>query len=265
MSRPKAGEIWMYPYGNAGDTIPALIVSTFESAKDVYCLYMLAHRIRKDKNNINVTLTSGNAWVDPRKISFAHKDKFTCFEKSVPEDTMTIIRAAAVTALGADIGAQSEVELRLANALSAVESMRIKITELTAQNDAYKSMVDKGLDALCARLGEPQQKMQVQQETKKSPSELDRERRKANRSKYAATQGYINVKAAEMKMPLSTIDRLLGHTSKNGSATGAVSHWARGDSPCKWEELERIFPGIRKEAEEWARNNEINAGEEAEL
>ena len=91
-----------------------------------------------------------------------------------------------------------------------------------------------------------------QPEAPKTLTKVERNRLivQENRNKYGLKQSYIAVKLKSVGMKQVTLDRLVGRSD------GCVAHWVKGDSKAHWAVLERLFPGIEKEAEEWAKNQE---------
>jgi hypothetical protein len=250
------GELWMLPYGNAGATRQALVLNVFGGGE--YVLYLLVHPLKKDKENVRITAVSGEMWVDPRKVSFDHVSKFSGYSKSIPAENLHYIRSISAKAIGVDPNAPSDTEQRLKSALASIDGMKSKIEEYQHQLSVYKELCERGLLALLERLcpekSENNVEKEVQNDNKKS-NEKTLTQLEQNRLKYAKVQKYIAVKCKEVGMSLSTLDRLTGHVTKSGP-TGAISHWAKGDSKANWFELERIFPGLKAEAEAWAENQE---------
>lgn len=251
------GEVWTIPYGQAGAVKQVVILNVFGLGE--YVIYLMIQPIRKEKSNIQLT-SVGEFYVDARKLSFDHANKLLQFSRSVRDEELFKMRAAAAIALGVDPNAPSDTETRLQSALASVESMRLKITEQQHQLAVYKELCDGGLLALVERLcpskePEPPRSASAEEDIAAYARERNARRKTANRARYGALQEYIKVKCKSVGMTFSTLDRLIGHETNCG-ATGAVSHWARGDSEAHWDELERIFPGLKAEAEAWLREKE---------
>lgn len=67
-----------------------------------------------------------------------------------------------------------------------------------------------------------------------------------NRKKYLPKQAYIGIKLKKYGITQTAIGKMLGY------AGNTIAGWIKGEAPARWELLEHHFPGIEKEAEEWA-------------
>jgi len=244
------GEIWSFK-DTAGKMKEALVVGVFDGE---YVNYVLCHPYKKADSNLKVIGKSGVSWIDPRKLIYTHASQFMTMNKVVPDNEMMIIRAAVLNHFGDDVEELAELEGTVRTLQQSLEAMRGTLKEKDVEIRTYKTLCENGLTALCDKLGAGETTTTTTEPVKPTKSEIEAERRKENKKKYAAVQGYIAVKCKAVGMTLSTLDKLTGHVNAQGVSTGAISHWARGDSPANWAELERIFPGIQAEAVEWAKN-----------
>lgn len=247
----KPGEIWTFTDASA-QTREALILNVFE---DGYAEYVLLHPFRKGPVRFEVMGMGGVMYCDPRKVSFKHTDTFTGMSRGISAEKLAEMRLKAAEGIGfMDAGGDGLLQ-QLKSSQASVASMGEKIKELTI----YKTLYEQFLKSVClAMQGQSKQEIAPEQDSAKTHEPVKAEDKpltqlERNRMKYAQTQSYIAVKCKRVGMSLSTLDRLTGHIKADGKGgTGAASHWAKGDSPAHWEELERIFPGLKAEAEAWA-------------
>lgn len=196
-------------------------------------------------------------YCDPRKLSYKHTDTFTGQTRAISPEKLTEIRLLAAKGIGVEPNDPSGLKERLKSALESVESMRKKIGELNIYKTIYEQFLKACADAM---QGKPVDAPKPHTEPEKTPepevpkplTKVERNRLivQENQKKYGLKQSYIAVKLKSVGMKQVTLDRLIGRSD------GCVSHWVRGDSKAHWAVLERIFPGIEKEAEEWAKNQE---------
>lgn len=245
----KPGEIWTFTDASA-QTREALILNVFE---DGYAEYVLLHPFRKGPVRFEVMGMGGVMYCDPRKVSFKHTDTFTGMSRGISAEKLAEMRLKAAEGIGfMDAGGDGLLQ-QLKSSQASVSSMGEKIKELTIYKTLYEQFLKAVADAMQKGVQPPRQADVVkaaEEAPKEAPvkplTQLER-----NRLKYLPVQRYIAVKCNEVGMSLSTLDRLTGHVTKAGP-TGACSHWSRGDSEANWFQLERIFPGLKAEAEAWA-------------
>lgn len=250
---PKPGEIWTFT-DNSTNTREALILSVFE---DGYAEYILLHAFRKGTENVEVAGRGMVMYCDPRKLSYKHTDTFTGQTRAISPEKLTEIRLLAAKGIGVEPNDPSGLKERLKSALESVESMRKKIGELNIYKTIYEQFLKACADAM---QGKPAEEPTKSAEPEKTPEpeapktltkiEQNRLKVQENRKKYGPKQSYIGVKLKTIGMPQVALDRLIGRSD------GCVAHWVRGDSKAHWISIERIIPGIEKEAEEWAKNQE---------
>lgn len=250
-NNPMPGEIWTFT-DNSMQSREALILAVYE---DGYAEYCLLHAFKKGQFNVEVASRSGIMYCDPRKISYKHTDTFTGQTRAVSSEKLEEIRLLAMKGIGVDPNDPSGLEDRLKNALASVDTMRKKIEELRIYKVIYEQFLKACADAMQGKPVETVKKTDSVKEEVAAPPEEPKPMTRAekhriavaaNREKYGPKQSYISEKLKSVRMTKTTLDRLIGKSD------GCVSHWVRGDAKANWEDLERIFPGIEKEAETWA-------------
>lgn len=247
----KPGEIWTFT-DSSSQSREALILSVHD---DGYAEYVLLHPFRKGPVRFEVMGMGGVMYCDPRKVTFKHTDSFTGLSRGVSVDKLAEMRLKAAEGIGfMDAGGDGLLQ-QLKSSQASVASMGEKIKELTI----YKTLYEQFLKSVClAMQGQAKQDTtpahgagKAAEEAPKGAPPRPLTQLERNRMKYLPVQRYIAVKCNEVGMSLATLDRLTGHVTKAGP-TGVVSHWAKGDSEANWFQLERIFPGLKAEAEAWA-------------
>lgn len=238
MSRavPRPGDVWTSrdPSGTIRDT---LIV---KRQTDGYVNILTLHSFVKNPNtNILVTTTRGERCVDPRKLSFIHTTSLNDFVCTIPEERLSYILRQSVKLIGLPHGDTTELEQQLSCTMKSVDSMSQKIKELSTERDLYKRLVECALanqrpvDAAEAVSDKPKQR---------TTAEIKAD----NRKKYLPKQAYIGIKLKKYGITQTAIGKMLGY------AGNTIAGWIKGEAPARWELLEHHFPGIEKEAEEWA-------------
>lgn len=255
---PKPGEIWTFTDASM-QTREALIINTFE---DGYALSVLLHPFRKGPVRYEVPGMGGIMYADPRKINIRHTDAFTGFSRGVTPEALAEFRTRAAEGIGFLSTEGDGLTQQLKASQASVASMADKIKELTIYKTIYEQFLKACADAMQSK---PAEEPKPHTEPEKTPepevpepevpkplTKVERNRLivQENQKKYGLKQSYIAVKLKSVGMKQVTLDRLIGRSD------GCVSHWVRGDSKAHWAVLERIFPGIEKEAEEWAKNQE---------
>lgn len=250
---PKPGEIWTFTDASM-QTREALIINTFE---DGYALSVLLHPFRKGPVRYEVPGMGGIMYADPRKINIRHTDAFTGFSRGVTPEALAEFRTRAAEGIGFLSTEGDGLTQQLKASQASVASMADKIKELTIYKTIYEQFLKACADAMQPR---PAEEPKPHTEPEKTPepevpkplTKVERNRLivQENQKKYGLKQSYIAVKLKSVGMKQVTLDRLIGRSD------GCVSHWVRGDSKAHWAVLERIFPGIEQEAEEWAKNQE---------
>lgn len=250
---PKPGEIWTFTDASM-QTREALIINTFE---DGYALSVLLHPFRKGPVRYEVPGMGGIMYADPRKINIRHTDAFTGFSRGVTPEALAEFRTRAAEGIGFLSTEGDGLTQQLKASQASVASMADKIKELTIYKTIYEQFLKACADAMQPRPAEEpkphtEPEETPQPEAPKTLTKVERNRLRVaeNREKYARQQAYIGVKLKSIGMKQVTLDRLIGRSD------GCVAHWVGGDSKAHWAVLERIFPGIEKEAEEWAKNQE---------
>lgn len=250
---PKPGEIWTFTDASM-QTREALIINTFE---DGYALSVLLHPFRKGPVRYEVPGMGGIMYADPRKINIRHTDAFTGFSRGVTPEALAEFRTRAAEGIGFLSTEGDGLTQQLKASQASVASMADKIKELTIYKTIYEQFLKACADAMQPRPAEEpkphtEPEETPQPEAPKTLTKVERTRLRVaeNREKYARQQAYIGVKLKSIGMKQVTLDRLIGRSD------GCVAHWVGGDSKAHWAVLERIFPGIEKEAEEWAKNQE---------
>lgn len=247
---PKTGELWTM----TDSTKTEREVLVLRSTADGYVTYLLAHGGQKGACNVDFMGRTGTVYVDPRKIVFTHTANLEDKIRTIPDSKMDKIRSIIRQHLLLPAAEETDdLKARLASAERSVIGMGERIKELTAQRDAYKDAMDRLIDKLPGhRLPQPEPEKAPEAETQTPLSKVERNRLivQENRKKYGLRQSYIGVKLKSVGMNQVTLDRLIGRSD------GCVAHWIRGDSKAHWASIERIFPGIEKEAEEWAKEQE---------
>ena len=249
---PKPGEIWTFTDASM-QTREALIINTFE---DGYALSVLLHPVRKGPVRYEVPGMGGIMYADPRKINIRHTDAFTGFSRGVTPEALAEFRTRAAEGIGFLSTEGDGLTQQLKASQASVSSMSEKIKELTIYKTIYEQFLKACADAMLSKPAEELKAVEPektpQPEAPKTLTKVERNRLivQENRKKYGPKQSYIGVKLKTTGISLSACDRLIGRSN------GCVGHWVRGDSKAHWAVLERIFPGIEKEAEEWAKEQE---------
>lgn len=251
---PKPGEIWTFTDSQRAERELLVLAVT----ADGYVSYVLTHPTIKGACNVEIVGKDGECYVDPRKIVFTHTANLDERIREIPAAKMDKVRSVLRRHLLLPAPEETDtLRLRLDSAQRSVLIMSEKIKDLTAQRDDYKGLVDRLMDKLTGQVASseqtaPQPEETPQPEAPKTLTKVERNRLRVaeNREKYARQQAYIGVKLKSIGMKQVTLDRLIGRSD------GCVAHWVGGDSKAHWAVLERIFPGIEKEAEEWAKNQE---------
>lgn len=249
---PKPGEIWTFTDASM-QTREALIINTFE---DGYALSVLLHPFRKGPVRYEVPGMGGIMYADPRKINIRHTDAFTGFSRGVTPEALAEFRTRAAEGIGFLSTEGDGLTQQLKASQASVASMADKIKELTIYKTIYEQFLKACADAMQRKPAEELKAVEPektpQPEAPKTLTKVERNRLivQENRNKYGLKQSYIAVKLKSIGMKQVTLDRLIGRSD------GCVAHWVRGDSKAHWISIERIIPGIEKEAEEWAKNQE---------
>lgn len=234
-------------------TREALIINTFE---DGYALSVLLHPFRKGPVRYEVPGMGGIMYADPRKINIRHTDAFTGFSRGVTPEALAEFRTRAAEGIGFLSTEGDGLTQQLKASQASVASMSEKIKELTIYKTIYEQFLKACADAMQRKPAEELKAVEPektpQPEAPKTLTKVERNRLivQENQNKYGLKQSYIAVKLKSVGMKQVTLDRLIGRSD------GCVAHWVRGDSKAHWISIERIFPGIEKEAEEWAKNQE---------
>lgn len=239
---PRPGELWIYEDSSKIEREVLVLRAT----ADGYVSYLVCHPNKKGACNVDFMGRTGTVYVDPRKIVFTHTANLEEKIRAIPDSKMDKVRSIIRQHLLLPAAEETDdLKARLSAAERSVIGMSERIKELTAQRDAYKDTVDRLIDKLPGQTApEP--------EVPEPLSKIERNRLivQENQKKYGLKQSYIAVKLKSVGMKQVTLDRLIGRSD------GCVAHWVRVDSKVHWAVLERIFPGIEKEAEEWAKNQE---------
>ena len=249
---PKPGEIWTFTDASM-QTREALIINTFE---DGYALSVLLHPFRKGPVRYEVPGMGGIMYADPRKINIRHTDAFTGFSRGVTPEALAEFRTRAAEGIGFLSTEGDGLTQQLKASQASVASMSEKIKELTIYKTIYEQFLKACADAMQRKPAEELKAVEPektpQPEAHKTLTKVERNRLivQENQKKYGLKQSYIGVKLKTIGMPQVALDRLIGRSD------GCVAHWVRGDSKAHWISIERIIPGIEKEAEEWAKNQE---------
>ncbi len=249
---PKPGEIWTFTDASM-QTREALIINTFE---DGYALSVLLHPFRKGPVRYEVPGMGGIMYADPRKINIRHTDAFTGFSRGVTPEALAEFRTRAAEGIGFLSTEGDGLTQQLKASQASVASMSEKIKELTIYKTIYEQFLKACADAMQRKPAEELKAVEPektpQPEAPKTLTKVERNRLivQENRKKYGPKQSYIGVKLKTIGMPQVALDRLIGRSD------GCVAHWVRGDSKAHWISIERIIPGIEKEAEEWAKRQE---------
>lgn len=251
---PGTSEIWVLK-DNSGVKRDCLVLN---STPDGYTMGWLLHSYSKGTENVLVKMVRGERYVDPRKLTYWHTSGFQTMVSQLKADEYIKIKSKAATLLG--LGVQSkELETRCATAESNVASMGKKIAELMIERDLYKGLCEKALVGKPVEKAQPEEK-QDESSTEKKLTKCERNKitQAQNRIKFLPKQAYIEVKRKTLKMSFVTIGLIIGYSAH------AVGNWAKGNAPADWESLEKLFPGIEKEAEKWAetQKSEPNKKEE---
>lgn len=244
---PKAGELWMYEDSSKIEREVLVLRAT----ADGYVSYLVCHPNKKGACNVDFMGRTGTVYVDPRKIVFTHTANLEEKIRAIPDSKMDKVRSIIRQHLLLPAAEETDdLKARLSAAERSVIGMSERIKELTAQRDAYKDTVDRLIDKLPGQTA-PEPEV-PEPEVPKPLTKVERNRLivQENRKKYGLKQSYIAVKLKTIGMPQVALDRLIGRSD------GCVAHWVRGDSKAHWISIERIIPGIEKEAEEWAKNQE---------
>ena len=244
---PRPGELWIYEDSSKIEREVLVLRAT----ADGYVSYLVCHPNKKGACNVDFMGRTGTVYVDPRKIVFTHTANLEEKIRAIPDSKMDKVRSIIRQHLLLPAAEETDdLKARLSAAERSVIGMSERIKELTAQRDAYKDTVDRLIDKLPGQTA-PEPEV-PEPEVPKPLTKVERNRLivQENQKKYGLKQSYIAVKLKSVGMKQVTLDRLIGRSD------GCVSHWVRGDSKAHWAVLERIFPGIEKEAEEWAKNQE---------
>ena len=244
---PRPGELWIYEDSSKIEREVLVLRAT----ADGYVSYLVCHPNKKGACNVDFMGRTGTVYVDPRKIVFTHTANLEEKIRAIPDSKMDKVRSIIRQHLLLPAAEETDdLKARLSAAERSVIGMSERIKELTAQRDAYKDTVDRRIDKLPGQTA-PEPEV-PEPESAKPLSKIEQNRLKVqeNRKKYGPKQSYIGVKLKTIGMPQVALDRLIGRSD------GCVAHWVRGDSKAHWISIERIIPGIEKEAEEWAKNQE---------
>ena len=251
---PKPGEIWTFTDASM-QTREALIINTFE---DGYALSVLLHPFRKGPVRYEVPGMGGIMYADPRKINIRHTDAFTGFSRGVTPEALAEFRTRAAEGIGFLSPDGDGLTQQLKASQASVASMADKIKELTIYKTIYEQFLKACADAMQRKPAE--EPIAVDPEQPKEPDkpqlpkvgspEYREMKKRENMARLLPKQAYIGIKIDRYKMSYAMAGRLLD------VAGNTVTAWANGVYRADWKKLERIFPGIEKEAEEWAKNQE---------
>lgn len=248
---PKTGELWTM----TDSTKTEREVLVLRSTADGYVTYLLAHGGQKGACNVDFMGRTGTVYVDPRKIVFTHTANLEEKIRAIPDSKMDKVRSIIRQHLLLPAAEETDdLKARLSAAERSVIGMSERIKELTAQRDAYKDAMDRLIDKLPGQVApaepEPPKEPDKPAMPKVGSPEYREMKKRENMARLLPKQAYIGVKIDRYKMSYAMAGRLLD------VAGNTVTAWANGVYRADWKKLDRIFPGIEKEAEEWAKNQE---------
>lgn len=232
---PQPGEIWSF-FDNRSIKRERLIMT---QTPDGYVIGWMCHSWFKHQDNILLKIEqkvgTKDMYIDPRKITYWHTPNMVAKMSTIDTATLNKVKKACVDLL-----------FPFMPVLEQDDELSKKVMELTIERDVYRDIVKNLMGGEAHDETETRPPQKVEEKTK-SKARTKAQIAEDNKKKYLPKQAYIGVKLKAMKMSQTTLALMVGVTNTT------ISAWNAGIQPARWSKLDRVFPGIEAEANEWVK------------